>query len=229
MAEDAQVHGKAVRVIGGHKAQITRASVCLDKVVAAGTVSDDEVSTVKSARSMVQKQMEKIEAQVDGLLGNDNFSEDALDDITDYLLEKGNLCEQVSSIIDDKLSGIKKADTTILYASGIGSALSESLMQVQLRQPLTAADLPYFNGESSEYIPFIESFKFLVHENDGIPDAMKATYLKRCMKEKGPDGKPNSAYDLLKHIIPTKDNYGLMLEKLEKRFKLSYVNRANYL
>lgn len=224
---DRAAHAKAVKVMGGHKAQITRASVCLKKVVEEGVIGEGDEATVKSARSMVEKQMVKIESQVDDLLGNDNFTEDALNEITDYLLDKGNLCETVTTILNEKFA--VKTEPAILDTSGIGAALSESLAQVQIRQPLTAADLPYFNGEASEFIPFLESFNFLVHENDGIPDAMKATYLKRCMKERGKDGKSNSAYDLLKHITPTKENYRIMRDKLEKRFKLGYVNRATYL
>ena len=226
--EDRQAHGKAVKVIGGHKAQITRASAVLERVVTAGIVGPDDISTVRSAKTMVEKQMAKIEAQSDNLLGNDYFTEDALNELTDYLLDKGNLCEQVSTILDDS-AGVKKGDATVLDTSGIGAALSESLLQMQLRHPVSASDLPKFNGESAEYIPFIESFNFLVHENDSIPDAMKATYLKRCMSEKGPDGKPNSAHDLIKHIIPTKENYKLMREKLESRFKVGYLNRVTYL
>ena len=88
--------------------------------------------------------------------------------------------------------------------------LSHSVMNVQFRQPLSSSDLPSFNGEASEFTPFYDSFKFLVHENESIPDAMKATYLKRCMKERGPNGAANSAYDLLRHISPTAENYRLM-------------------
>ena len=84
-------HGKAVKVIGGHKAQITRAMVTLDKVIAAGGVTPAEVATVKSAKLMVEKQMGKIEAQIDNLLGNDNFVEAELNTLTDYLLDKGNM------------------------------------------------------------------------------------------------------------------------------------------
>ena len=36
--EDKAAHAKAVKVIGGHKAQITRAMGTLDKVVAKGSV-----------------------------------------------------------------------------------------------------------------------------------------------------------------------------------------------
>ena len=226
---EVKAHGKAIKVIGGHKAQITRASVCLDKVVHDGTVAPGDVATVKAAKSMVEKQMAKIESQVDDLLGNDNFSEASLTEITDYLLARGNLCERVGSILDEVTSTSKIGDTTVLDASGIGNALSESLREVQLRQPLNSADLPVFNGEISEFIPFYETFNFLVHENEAYPDSMKATYLKRCIPEKCSNGKQNPAYDLLKHIVPTNNNYKLMREKLEGRFKLGYVNRATYL
>ena len=231
MAEAAaalEEYALAVKVIGGHKSQITRASVVLQKVVDEGMVEASDVSKVKSSKTMVENQMKKIELRSDSVLGNANYTEEVLGELTDYLLDKGNLCEAVSTILDE-CTGVKKGETTILDTSGIGAALSESLMNIQIRQPLTASELPSFNGEAAEYVPFIEAFNFLVHENDAISDSMKATYLKRCIKEKGPDGKPNSAYDLLKHIIPTIANYKLMREKLEKRFNLGYLNRVTYL
>ena len=226
---DRAYHAKATRVIAGHKSQITRAMVTLDKVVGAGVIDEGDITTVKSAKSMVEKQLAKIEAQSDALLGNDNFSQEDLDGLTDYILDKGNLLEKVSSLLDSK-SGANstKGDISLLDVSGVGAALSESLLQVQARQ-LSQADLPTFNGEESEYIPFIESFNFLVNENENIPDGMKANYLKRCMKEKGPHGNLNSAYELLKYISPTAENFKLMLEKLDKRFKLGYTSRAIYI
>ena len=226
--EEKQAYTKAIKVIGGHKAQITRAAVTLDKVVATGSAAPDDVSSVKSAKSMVEKQMIKIEGQVDDLLGNDNFTQATLDDLTDYLLDRGNLCEKISAILEDT-SGVKKGDATILDTSGIGEALSESLMQLQFRQPIAASDLPTFNGECAEFEPFIETFNFMIHENEAIPDAMKASYLKRCIREKGPDGRPNSAYELIKHITPTNQNYKIMRDKLIDRFKISYLNRAVYI
>ena len=227
--EDEQAQKKAVKVIGGHKAQITRAAVVLDRVVADGSVTGDALAAVKSAKAMVEKQMAKIELQMDNLLGNDYFTEEALNELTDYLLDRGNLCEKVGAILDEG-SGAKKADVTaVLDTSGIGEALNQSLMQLQLRQTFAASDLPTFNGECSEWDPFFETFNYMVHENESIPDAMKATYLKRCIKEKGPDGKTNPAYDLLKHITPTGQNYDLMRDKLAERFKLGYINRATYI
>ena len=228
-------HTLAVKRVGGHKSQITRASVTLDKVVEAGTVVEDDVSAVKAAKNMVEKQMLKIEAVSDELLGNEHFSQEALDELTDYLLDKGNLCEKVSTILDE-FAGTKKGEgwggqdtTTVLDTTAIGTALSDSLMQLQVRNPISTSDLPPFNGECTEYVPFIEAFDFMVHSNDSIPDSMKATYLKRCITPKGPDGKPNSAYNLIKHIIPTADNYKLMREKLDNRFKVGYLNRVTYL
>ena len=218
---------KAVRVIGGLKSQLTVAAVNLEKVVERGRVEPEDTSTVKASVKMVKKMMEKIETQIDDLLGNEFFQQAELDALTQYLLDSENLVEKVSDILDVS-TVVKKSDTTILDTSGIGTAISEGLSNLNIRQPLNTSDLPLFNGEASEFIPFIEAFDFLVNV-EGIPDSMKAMYLKRCIREKGPDGKPNSAYDLLKHITPSAENYKLMREKLEKRFKLSYLNRATYL
>ena len=220
-------HARAVKVIGGHKSQITRAMVTLEKTIASGSVLAEEVSTLKSARNLVQKQIGKIEAIMDELLGNANFAEDDLNSLTDYLLDRGNIIEKVNDILGAS-SKSNAADSTVLDATAIGAALSETLNQVQFRQ-LSQSDLPTFNGEESEYIPFIESFNCLVHENDNIPDVLKANYLKKCITEKGPNGNPNSAYDLLKHISPTSDNYNLMRERLHKRFKIGHSSRAIYI
>ena len=227
MAEDRAVFDKAVKVIGGHKAQITIASELLQQVAEKGEVTIAQLSAVKAGKAMIEKQMGKIEQVSDSLLGNEFYSEAALSEVTKYLLDRSNLCEMVSTIID-QFNGEKKAETTILDTSGIGAALSESLANINIRQPLNASDLPSFNGDPAEFVPFIEAFDFLVN-TDGIPDAMKAMYLKRCIKERGSDGRPSAAYNLIKHITPNAQNYKLMRDKLEKRFQLSYLNRATYL
>ena len=223
---DRAAYRKAIKVIGGLKSQLTVASVTLEKVVNDRKVEPDDVSNVRAAVKMFNKMLAKIENQVDDLLGNDNFQQEELDTLTQYQLDAENLVEKVSTILDS--TGETKSDTTVLDTSGIGEALAEGLSKINMRPSLNSADLPTFNGEASEYVPFIESFDFLVNV-DSIPDSMKAMYLKRCIKEKGVDGKPNSAYDLIKHITPCAENYKIMRQKLEKRFKLSYLNRATYL
>ena len=228
MAEDQAAVTKAIKVIGGHKSQITRAMVTIDRVLQAGNIAENDRATVKSAKLLVEKQVSKIEAQIDDLLGNDHFSEDDLNNLTDYILDKGNMLQRVDELLEVKPAEVFKADTSLLDVTSLGNALSESLIQVQARN-LSQADLPTFNGEEAEFIPFMEAFNFLVHDNDNLPEGMKAHHLKRCMTEKGPSGRPNSAHDLLKHISPTADNYLLMREKLEKRFKLGYTSRAVYI
>ena len=91
MAEERAVFEKAVKVIGGHKAQITIASDRLQQVVERGEVTVEEISAVKAAKTMVEKQMQKIEAQSDALLGNDHYNEAALREVTNYLLDRANL------------------------------------------------------------------------------------------------------------------------------------------
>ena len=175
-AEDKAAHAKAVKVIGGHKAQITRAMVTVDKALANGSVLAGEVTTVKSAKSMIEKQVQKIESQIDALLGNDNFAEEELNGLTDYILDKGNILEQVSLLLDYKADPEEsvKAETSLL---DVTNAISESMLQVQSRQ-ISQSDLPTFNGEDAEYLPFMEAFDYLVDGNENIPDAMKANHLK---------------------------------------------------
>ena len=221
MAEDKAVYDKAVKVIGGHKAQITRARVTLDRVVAEGSVAANDLSTVKSAKTMVDKQSAKIQDQIDNLLGNEHFKDDTLDTLTDYLLDTGNLVEKVNSIIN--ADSVKSVDTSVLDMSGIGEALSESLIQAHIKQPLPPIEIPQFNGQHSEFTPFWESFDYLVHNNENYPEVIKATYLQRAMKPNTP------AYDLLKHFSPTATNYKLMREKLEKRYKLGYLTKSIYI
>ena len=174
---------KAGRVIGGLKSQLTVAAVTLEKVIEAGKVESGDVSTVKASVKMVKKMMDKIETQIDDLLGNEFFQQGELDTLTQYLLDSENLVEKVSNILDDSTAG-KKSDTTILDTSGIGTAICEGLSNLNIRQPLNTSDLPLFNGEASEFIPFIEAFDFLVNV-EGIPDSMKAMYLKRCIRKRG--------------------------------------------
>ena len=111
----------------------------------------------------------------------------------------------------------------------MGDAISASLSKLNVRQPISNSDLPKFYGDAAEYVPFIECFNYLIEEDDSIPDAMKAQYLKRCLPEKTLDGKPNSAYQLVRLLVPNSDNYALMRAKLEERFKVNYVNKVTYL
>ena len=224
--DEKQLHTQAIKVIGGHKSQITRALVTLERVIADGTILEADRSKVKSAKNMVEKQCAKIESVVDSMLANEHFTQEDLDGVTDYILEKGNVVEQVAGLLDPKSDA--GGDGSVLDATSIGAAFNQSLLQAQACH-LSQSDLPTFNGEESEFIPFLESFNYLVHENPNIPDGMKANHLKHCMKEKGPTGNVNSAYELLKYISPTAENYKLMRDKLEKRFKLGYTSKSVYI
>ena len=168
MAEDRLAFDKAVKVIGGHKAQITVAAEKLQLVAQNGEIAAGELSAVKAAKVMVEKQVAKIETQSDNLLGNEFYNEKALQDLTVYLLKVGDLCETVSAIINK--TGGSKGDATVLDTSGLENALAN----INIRQPLSASDLPSFNGNPSEYVPFIESFDFLVNV-EGIPDAWRSS------------------------------------------------------
>ena len=222
MADDQTLLTKANKVIGGHKAQITRARVTLDKVLAAGSIVPNDIAVVKSAKTMVEKQSAKIQDQVDDLLPNELFTEDSLNAITDYLLDAGNVLERVSALLEEGFVA-KKVDSSVLDVSSIGEALSESLIQAHIKQPLPPIEIPQFNGQISEFTTFWESFTYLVHDNDHYPDVIKATYLQRAMRVGTP------AYDLLKHFSPTAANYHIMREKLEKRYKLGYLTKSLYI
>ena len=122
MAEDRVAFDKAVKVIGGHKAQITIAAEKLQQVAQKGEIAVGELSAVKAAKVMVEKQVGKIEMQSDNLLGNEFYTEKALQDLTVYLLKVGDLCEMVSAIIDK--TGGSKGDATVLDTSGLENALA---------------------------------------------------------------------------------------------------------
>ena len=55
MAEDRAAFDKAVKVIGGHKAQITIASELLQQVAEKGEVTIAEISAVKASKVMIEK------------------------------------------------------------------------------------------------------------------------------------------------------------------------------
>ena len=231
MEDDKTVFDKAIKVIGGHKSTITRASGKLLKVIDDGEIADGNVAAVRAAKVMVEKQIGKIESHMDDLLGNENMTEEVIEGFTDYLLEQGGVVEQVSTILAsaEALPVKQELNTTVLDTSGLGAAICESFSQMPLRQPISVADLPLFYGDPAEYTPFIEAFNFLVHENENYPDAIKAQYLKKCFPEKTQDGKPNSAHALLRLFIPTAQNYSIMRKKLEDRYKIGYLNKITYL
>ena len=67
--QESKDYNKAVKVIGGHKSQITRVSGKLLAVIEAGQIADCDVAAARAAKGMVEKQIEKIEAQIDDLPG----------------------------------------------------------------------------------------------------------------------------------------------------------------
>ena len=91
---------KAVKVIGGHKSQITRAIGTLQKVVTDQSVLPADLNKVKAAKRMVENQVAKIEAQIDDLLGNEHFPQTELDSLTDYILQQGDVLEAVATLLE---------------------------------------------------------------------------------------------------------------------------------
>ena len=233
-------HTAGMKSIAGHKLQINKASTLLEECVTANEIHPDNIEIVETYLCMVETQLGKIERIFDGLVSNSNTTEDFSNDLTGFILDKGTLCRKIKKLLNITKSNIDPIQPPILPpqnpsgplkldTSGLGEALKASLSELNINKQLSVKDLPYFNGEPSEFLPFWESFNFLVHQDNKIPEVLKSTYLKKCIKEKGPDGKPNPAFELLKHIPPISENYNLMREKLEDRFKLKYQNKVIYI
>ena len=217
----------ALRSTNGHKLQIGRASIALEGAVAVNEI--ENLDLVQTSLTLFEDQLKKIETILDREAGNPACPEYFILDLTNYVLEKGTVASKVKKLIKLNEKPAEVPKTPALDVSGIGDAISASLNKLNFRQPISNSDLPKFYGDAAEYVPFIECFNYLIENDESIPDAMKAQYLKRCLPEKTLKGEPNSAYQIVRLLVPNAENYALMRAKLEERFKVNYVNKVTYL
>lgn len=99
---------------------------------------------------------------------------------------------QIKGELNDSLSIVKNSD------------------QSNIQFSLPKLKLPEFNGEPTEWQPFISLFDRMVHENKKLDKELKVEYLKTCVK--------GDAAKITKHMDPTEENYQSCYELLRKRF-----------
>lgn len=77
-------------------------------------------------------------------------------------------------------------------------------------QRLPRINIKPFSGETSEYMPFINMFNSVVHNNDSLNSCDKLYYLTTYLC--------GEALDVIKHLPLTPDNYTIALNLLKQRF-----------
>ena len=167
------------------------------------------LNIITATLKLLEGQVAKIENILDNEGGNPACPVDFILDLTNFVVEKGALATKINSLIKLKEQPVTPPvpnPSTPIGPNpdivGLGDAISASLNKLNVRQPISNSDLPKFYGDAAEYVPFIECFNYLIEEDDSIPDAMKAQYLKRCLPEKILDGKPNTAYQFVRLLVP---------------------------
>uniref|UniRef100_A0A1Y1LJL9 Uncharacterized protein n=1 Tax=Photinus pyralis TaxID=7054 RepID=A0A1Y1LJL9_PHOPY len=75
---------------------------------------------------------------------------------------------------------------------------------------LPARDLPSFNGNYDQWLPFYETFKTLIHNDQTITDIQKFHCLKSCLKDE--------AAKLVDSLATTFENYSITWDLLVERY-----------
>ena len=180
--EDRQAYKTALRSSNGHKLQIGRVSKTIEDCIINNRIEDRDL--VETSLKLFETQISKIETILDNEAGNPACPQDFLIDLTNFVIHHATMATKVKKLLKagDQPVGEQKSPIT-LDTSGIGDAISASLNALNLKSPISNSDLPKFYGDPSEYVPFSECFDYLVHNDDSIPDALKAQYLKKCLPE----------------------------------------------
>lgn len=97
------------------------------------------------------------------------------------------------------------------------------VVQVQSKVKLPFLDLKVYSGDPTEWPLWYESFKTLIHENQDLSDTQKVQYLMSKLS--------SSALTVCSGILPTANNYNLILQSLVQRYDdkrtlaMSYVEK----
>lgn len=82
------------------------------------------------------------------------------------------------------------------------------------RAKLPSISIQIFTGEYSEYAPFIENFKSVIHNNKSLDNVQKLYYLRSFLHEQ--------PYELIKNLPLVSESYENAMILLDKRYYNKY-------
>ena len=85
---------------------------------------------------------------------------------------------------------------------------------------LPKIELPKFNGDYDQWLPFHDTFKSLIHDNPDLKPIQKFHYLRSCVKDE--------AERRIENIKLSDANYGIAWETLVKRFGNKYLQKKRH-
>ena len=156
--EDRTAYRTALRSTNGHKLQANRVSVSLELAITSNKIENPDL--IQTSLNLLKAQLKKIENILDNEAGNPACPEDFLNDLTNFVLEKGTIASKISNLLKVRDEPAREPKSPVLDCSGIGEAISASLNKLNLRQTISTSDLPKFYSDAAEYVPFIECFNY---------------------------------------------------------------------
>ena len=169
--QDRAAYKAALRSTNGHKLQANRALEILEQCIVNNQI--ENIDLVKTSLKLLETQISKIEGILDNEAGNPACPQDFILDLTNFVLGKGTIASKITNLLKKK-EPAKAPTGSNLDVSNITEALTASFNKLNLRQTISTSDLPKFYGDPAEYVPFVECFNYMVHDDDTIPNAMKA-------------------------------------------------------
>lgn len=156
-------------------------------------------------------QYEAIESEI-GDIDENQINEDAA-------TEFENSYFKLVSDIKLKLKMISNSSSSSTSSNNTNNGQVNTSSVLEVRLPLI--NLPEFSGNYKEWLPFYDSFKSLIHENNSIKPIQKFHYLKSSLK--------GQALELLRSLETSSDNYELAWNLLIKRFDDKKLIAQNHL
>lgn len=105
--------------------------------------------------------------------------------------------------VDETINYRKQLQRYVAASGRLRDLLKKSR---KFQTPLPEIKLPEFSGKADEWHGFMQSFKYIIHNNETIDDGIKMHYLKMCLKG-----------DAAKYaVIPSAENYKTIFDALCK-------------
>lgn len=105
-------------------------------------------------------------------------------------------------------SAISKARLALQSHANTESTASPPVFKCAIKLP--SINLPQFDGIYTNWLPFFDAFKSLIHSNNDLSEVEKLTYLKSSLK-----GEP---FQLISTLETTSNNYQIAVDLLKERY-----------
>lgn len=206
MADEAE-YKKIIGSVGGHKSFITRLCNDVDGFVGAETLSGEQLLEAEDLLDEIKVRLGRMQGIFDELLSSPELQAGDIDTFVLYTKGVNSKLAKLKLKINQSKKPVKVEGT------GVPATPPPSLLESAVKYP--EITLPKFSGGVNgvqNFRPFIQIFRALVEEKEGIPKIYKVQYLRGCL----PEG--SEAFKLISHIPPTEENYEIMIETLMSRY-----------